>query len=96
MKNNEDVSNFIEILEKQSQRIDNIEQLLKLLLVNNVLNDIERLLLFHDLISGRAVLLHLMCDLQPVFPVFFIVGGKVTGIKDVQQKMDGPDCLPVR
>ncbi len=54
------------------------------------------LLLFHDLISGRAVLLHLMCDLQPVFPVFFIVGGKVTGIKDVQQKMDGPDCLPVR
>ena len=43
MKNNNEFSNFIGILEKQSRRIDNIEQLLKLLLVNNVLSDIDRL-----------------------------------------------------
>lgn len=43
MKSNKEFSNFIEVLEKQSRRIDNIEQLLKLLLVNNVLNDIDRL-----------------------------------------------------
>ena len=53
------------------------------------------LLFFHDLISGRAVLFHFMCDLQPVFPVFFIVGCKVAGIKNVQQKMNGHICREV-
>lgn len=48
MKNNKEFSNFIEILEKQGRRIDNIEQLLKLLLVNNVLNDIDRLHLVEE------------------------------------------------
>lgn len=48
MESNKEFSYFIEILEKQSQRIDNIEQLLKLLLVNNVLNDIDRLHLVEE------------------------------------------------
>ena len=41
MKNNKEMSDVIELLEKQTTRIESIEQLLKMLFIDNMLNEID-------------------------------------------------------